>query len=647
MTGAFATTRTAATSVHAAPRTLMGQALRHADPGQLRALALRSQNDQVVEALRRKAADGDVPSRLSLAAALAGMGRSGEELLEAVGIYEEVLAAHGARALPSVDQRHLVQAAFLAGRHDLVEHALEVLPRLTDAVISGLRADLANPVVGGPGALPHAEWERLFGARFVDRGLEPPSVAPGGTCLFDGLGGASARAVDGPLVTVIVPAYRPDEGLITSVRSVLAQSHHHLEVLLVDDCSGPGYAEVFERAAVLDPRVRLLRQERNGGSYLARNAALAQARGELVTTQDADDWSHPERLARQVVAMAERPAAVASRSAAIRCRPDLTRQWFGYSPERMNASSLMVRREALERLGGFDQIRKGADSEMIERLGRLGEDALVDVTMPLAVTRLAEGSLSRADFSLGRHSADRVLFRSAFRWWHTRVAERAGEQVGVEQVSLHREGSRPFPVPRSFVRDLPGKETGRTTYPLVVLTDLARPLPEVVRRHLPDMASRHLPDEAQQRLPDEAGRHLPNEAGQAPDEGGAPVAVLGREDLTRGAVDIPTWHDSLIEAGRDGLVDLLTDTVPVHAQTLVVTDASLLALPALPLPELSADRVLVVAVPPGPSEPPRDLEEAGRVVREWLGLTPTWVAADEADQASWADDGWALPLLEL
>lgn len=682
---------TGATATSAGPRTLVGQALLQSDPAGLRALALRSRNDLVVDALRRRAAGSDVASRLSLAAALAGMGRSGEELAEAVEIYEQVLAGHGAKVIPSVDQRHLVQAAFLAGRHDLVEHALQVLPRLTDAVVSGLRADLANQVVGGPGARSQAEWEALFGARFVDRGLAAPTVSTEGACLFDGLGSGQARrvggqapgsgqargvvgqargvggsppglagqgSVDGPLVTVIVPAYRPEEGLVTSVRSILAQSYANLEVLLVDDCSGPGYAEVLERAEALDPRVRLLRQERNGGSYLARNAALAQARGELVTTQDADDWSHPERLARQVALMTQSPGSVASRSAAIRCRPDLTRQWFGYSPERMNASSLMVRREVLERLGGFDQIRKGADSEMIERLGLLGEGALVDVTLPLAVTRLAEGSLSRADFSLGRHSADRVLFRSAFRWWHLQVAGRSGSRADaglgeepvadsgsraraadVDGLTLRREGSRPFPVPRSFVRDLPGQGPGRTTYDLVVLTDLARPLPDVVRR-LPDVArpvrledSGHTPTDRVE-TPTTVTRAQPGR-----------VAVLGREDLARGAVDVPTWDDSLVEAGRDGQVDLLTDAVPVHAETLVVTDASLLALPALPLPELTAERVLVVAIPPGPGEPPRDLEEAGRVVREWLGRAPVWVVPGEAERTVWQQEGWDLPLL--
>ena len=634
----------------------------------LRALALRSRHDGVEDVLAQHAgstvptaalvarltggrpvpeamtAPEHVPATLALATALVGMQRDEHELHAGVHLFEAVLTRRGPRTIGSQDQRHLVQAAFLAGRHDLVADALGQLDRLTDAVVSGLRADLANPELGGPGARSHAEWEQLFGARFVTRELARPRVEPGHGCLFDGLrapDGVRAGSVDGPLVTVVVPAYRPDEGLITSVRSIVDQSHGHLEVLLVDDCSGPDHEEIFARAEALDERVRLLRQERNGGSYLARNTALAQARGELVTTQDADDWSHPERLAAQVALMAEHPEAPASRSAAIRCRPDLTRQWFGYSPERMNASALMVRREVLERLGGYDQIRKGADSEMYERLRLLGD--VVDVAAPLAITRLAAGSLSRADFSFGRHSPDRVLFRSAFRDWHDRLARGEASsgpaggpeaQVGgpetetvtrpdpstatrpdPQELAGRRDGPLPYPVPRSFVRDLPHAAPAPRALPLVLLADLADPVPAG-----PDLAL----------------------LGAA---AGAPPGVLGREDLTRAEVEASAWSPLLLAAAREGQVEVLVDGDRVHAGTVVVLEPSLLALPALPLPVLTTDRVLLAAVPPGPDEPVRDLEAAGAVVREQWGRAPVWVARDAAEQQAWAGEGWHLPLL--
>ena len=228
----------------------------------------------------------------------------------------------------------------------------------------------------------------------------------------------------------------------------------------------------------------------------------------------------------------------------------------------MNASALMVRRDVLEQVGGFDALRKGADSELHERLRLLGEGAVVDVAAPLAVTRLAPGSLSRADFSLGRHSPDRVLFRSAFRHWHAS------------------------------------------------LTGAAAPLPD---------------------LDGLLGRPVP--------------AVLGREDLTRAGAQPPSWHPTLLDAAREGRLELLTDTDEVQAESVVVLDPALLAPGVEPLPALRAARALVAVPWAGPGEPPRDLETAGRAVRDWLGVEPVWVARDGQEQRAWAAEGWALPLL--
>lgn len=634
------------------------QLAREAGPDRLRVLALRSRNDTVLGALADLARLGAEPGRvvqrlltgaqlaevslgpetvgytLALATAWAGMGRSSEELTAAVRVYAQVLDRCGPHALRQAEQRHLAQTAFLAGEHAMVDRALRELPDIGPLWAAGLRADLANPVVGGPGALPHAQWQQLFGSHFVDHGLAAPEVAPAGEheSFFNGLRLPRGRSVDGPLVSVVMPTYQPDEGLITSLRSILVQSHGNLEVLLVDDASGPDHEEVFARAESLDERVRVLRQEHNGGSYLARNAALAVARGEWVTTQDDDDWSHPERLAAQLAGTAGQPGAVASRSLALRCRPDLTRQWFGYSAFRMNASALMIRRDVLERLGGFDQVRKGADSEIAERLRLLGDDAMVDVTAPLAVTRLAPGSLSRADFSFGRHSPDRVLFRSTFRHWHASLAQRTAADPATEErggpadgprhpesaLALHRTDSRsPYPVPRSFRRALPGAETVRSSYPLVVAANLAGSVPPVAG----------------------AGAERRDVLG-----------VLGLEDLTRAGVAAPTWSDALLDAARKGWVDLLTSTDEVHAEILVCLQPTLLSLPALPLPRLTAERVLLAAVPPSAAIEKRgsrivDLEAASATARAISRRGPVWIARDERDRATWAAEGWVLPLL--
>src|SRR5690606_28015165 len=133
---------------------------------------------------------------------------------------------------------------------------------------------------------------------FTRDGIEAPSLLEvEASEPFDRLACASdVEVTDGPLVSVIVTSWRPGPGLETAVRSLLNQSWRNLEILLIDDASPASYVPLLEQVAALDPRIRLIRLERNGGTYEARNVGLGLARGELVTGQDSDDWSHPRRI---------------------------------------------------------------------------------------------------------------------------------------------------------------------------------------------------------------------------------------------------------------------------------------------------------------------------------------------------------------
>lgn len=103
-------------------------------------------------------------------------------------------------------------------------------------------------------------------------------------------------------VSVIVPAYNMERYVERAVASVLRQSLAELEVLVVDDASQDRTAAIVQRLALADPRVRLIRLAVNGGLSVARNAALAEARGAWIAILDADDWYAPERLEKLVAA---------------------------------------------------------------------------------------------------------------------------------------------------------------------------------------------------------------------------------------------------------------------------------------------------------------------------------------------------------
>lgn len=109
-----------------------------------------------------------------------------------------------------------------------------------------------------------------------------------------------------PLVSVVIPAYNAEGHLLRAIRSVLHQTESRVEVVVVDDASTDGTAEVAQ--GVADSRVRLLRNAANAGASASRNRAIEAARAPWVALLDADDWYRPDRLRRLLDAAAHHDA---------------------------------------------------------------------------------------------------------------------------------------------------------------------------------------------------------------------------------------------------------------------------------------------------------------------------------------------------
>ncbi len=99
-----------------------------------------------------------------------------------------------------------------------------------------------------------------------------------------------------PAVSVVIPAYNVQRFIRQTLDSVLAQTYRDFEVLVIDDGSTDGTAEI---ATDYGEPVRVLRQE-NAGPSAARNHGIREARGDFVAFLDADDLWRPEKLAEQM-----------------------------------------------------------------------------------------------------------------------------------------------------------------------------------------------------------------------------------------------------------------------------------------------------------------------------------------------------------
>ena len=94
------------------------------------------------------------------------------------------------------------------------------------------------------------------------------------------------------LISIIVPVYNVEQYLSRCVDSLVNQTYHNIEIILVDDGSPDRSGEICDEYAKKDKRVKVIHQS-NGGLSDARNTALDIAKGDYLMFVDSDDWIEP------------------------------------------------------------------------------------------------------------------------------------------------------------------------------------------------------------------------------------------------------------------------------------------------------------------------------------------------------------------
>ncbi|MFO0848061.1 MAG: glycosyltransferase family A protein [Gemmataceae bacterium] len=176
-----------------------------------------------------------------------------------------------------------------------------------------------------------------------------------------------------PTVSVVIPLYNAAAYIGDAVRGVAAQTFPDWELIVVDDGSNDDSAAAAERAArshsIPADRFTLIRKP-NGGEPSARNAGIAVARGEWVANTDADDWWEPTKLEKQLAAAAAAgPDCVLVHTGVTHHEPDGSEVKLDMAgtarrvgrctdallePHSCCHPSILVRKSALDRIGGYD-----------------------------------------------------------------------------------------------------------------------------------------------------------------------------------------------------------------------------------------------------------------------------------------------------
>ena len=203
-------------------------------------------------------------------------------------------------------------------------------------------------------------WWEERGLRRADPAPLPPLVP------------ASVGAA--PTVSVLVKSFQHARYVRQTIESILAQSFQDFEIVITDDGSTDGTADILR--SFTDTRIRLECWPENRGISAAMNATIARARGRYLAILNSDDWALPGRLRRQVAFLDANPevslvfglprpvdevglptAAFNDFAYALRFAPYSRRAWlrhFFFHGNILNAPTAMIRREAYEAAGPYD-----------------------------------------------------------------------------------------------------------------------------------------------------------------------------------------------------------------------------------------------------------------------------------------------------
>lgn len=195
---------------------------------------------------------------------------------------------------------------------------------------------------------------------------------------------AQQPAPSSPFVTIILATRNNASSIQAVLQSVLQQTYSSFELLVVDDASRDNTCALIDEVIVVDPRVRLIRLHRSRGMYWGWNAAISEARGDVITFIFDNQQCFPTYLEGHLKALRIR-GTVASLSYKEQ-EPGISRPAADRSDLAPDCApaSLMITRHALDELGYFDTVQALAETEMRDRIElAYGAGAIQAVAEPL------------------------------------------------------------------------------------------------------------------------------------------------------------------------------------------------------------------------------------------------------------------------
>ncbi|WP_203141753.1 glycosyltransferase family 2 protein [Marinobacter mangrovi] len=226
---------------------------------------------------------------------------------------------------------------------------------------------------------------------------------------------------ESPQISVIVPCYNSADTILRSLQSALSQRGVTVEVVVVDDGSSDGTAEILKE--INDDRLRYVFQQ-NSGPSVARNKGVSASSGDYVAFLDADDEWHQHKLLKQfeymsqhdlVASICDVEEQVPGSPATVYRKPQLRDKreeeivdLIYRGKVTRNTPTMMIKRSAFTNVSGFDEsLRNREDHHLLCKLASVGR--MGTLPEPLTIRHVVMSSYSRSYNAL-RYYSDTLLF---------------------------------------------------------------------------------------------------------------------------------------------------------------------------------------------------------------------------------------------
>lgn len=141
------------------------------------------------------------------------------------------------------------------------------------------------------------------------------------------------------LISVIMAAYNAEKTIKKAIESVLTQTYHNFELLVINDCSTDDTAKVIQ--GINDKRIRIIHNEQNSGVSYTRKHGLEEARGEWIAILDSDDIWAPNKLEKQMKLQREKNAELIFTGSAFIDSDGNSIDWILHVPEKIAYRQLL------------------------------------------------------------------------------------------------------------------------------------------------------------------------------------------------------------------------------------------------------------------------------------------------------------------